>query len=359
MGRVLAMLATLGAAQEAPLVVVEDFQKRRSASRAALTTAANIKGRVVRAGGNVEGVLVASLSWSTPDDLDLHVVTPGSAEINYRNRHAAGGELDVDMCVHGRHGSKCTEHPVENVVFSDEAPQGHYEVYVQNFAYHPIVRSKELQVAQALEGKRPSKQNQALRFGRDRPVPFEVLVKVHGAHRVFSGLCTPSGKTHAESTVRVFAFEYFPNALTEEGRIITAYEASSRAECEEFKLKLLEGGASQNQRLPGAPQGHAASQSTYAAPRQSVTPQQRPSSSRAAGKRRKSNRRGRALEEAKHSALEVIRSTSHDILLTKPASALRELLQDVGITCKGCLEKREIVARLRKEAGLHDLREEL
>merc|ERR1712110_882530 len=81
------------------LVVIEDIQRR-----------------VARAGGNVEGVLVASLSWSTADDLDLHVLTPSGAEISYQNKRAAGGELDVDMCVQGRHGGVCKDRPVENVV---------------------------------------------------------------------------------------------------------------------------------------------------------------------------------------------------------------------------------------------------
>mmetsp|Transcript_118270 Transcript_118270/g.228276 ORF Transcript_118270/g.228276 Transcript_118270/m.228276 type:complete len:359 (-) Transcript_118270:29-1105(-) len=358
MGLALALLATLSVAQD--LVVVEDFQKRRSAGRKALTTAEDIKDRVIRAGGNTEGVVVASLAWSTPDDLDLHVITPGGAEISYRNRQARGGELDVDMCVHGRHGSQCTDRPVENVVFTDEAPQGRYEVYVQNFAYHPIVRSKELQVAQALEGKRPSKQNHELRFGRDRPVPFEVLVKVQGAHRVFSGLCTPAGKTHGDSNVRVFAFEYFPHALTDEGRLIPAFEASSRPECEEFKQRLLESGDDrQNYRLPGAQPQHVAGRPSAAAPgRKSATPRQRPQRSQAAGKRRKS-RRAQALEEAKEAALQVVRGASYDTLLAKPASALRELLTDLGITCRGCLEKKEIAGRLRKAAGLPETKDEL
>ena len=34
-----------------------------------------------------------SLSWTTRDDLDLHVVPPGGKEINWRNRAAEGGEL--------------------------------------------------------------------------------------------------------------------------------------------------------------------------------------------------------------------------------------------------------------------------
>jgi len=335
---------------ESSLVLVEDFRERRGASKSLVVTAEDIRKRVARAGGNIEGVVVASLSWSSPDDLDLHVKTPGGAEISYSNKRAAGGELDVDMCVHGRHSGKCTANPVENIVFSDEAAQGRYEIYVQNFNYHPDVRSRALQVSDVLEGKRPSKENMELRYSRNKPVLFEVLVKIEGTHRVFSGLCTPPGKTHASSNVQVFAFEYFPHALTDEGRVMPVFEAGSDPTCDAFKQKLLgsdsgrrkaiEGSSSAKDRVAGASAGgvSGASRASKAAG--------------AAPSRRKANKHTRALARAKDAALEAVRASSRETLLAKPPKALRELLTDLGAMCRGCLDKAEIVDRLQEVAGV-------
>ena len=48
-----------------------------AASDSALVIREDIENRVARAGGE-RGSLSISLSWHTPDDLDLHLVTPGS-----------------------------------------------------------------------------------------------------------------------------------------------------------------------------------------------------------------------------------------------------------------------------------------
>jgi len=216
----------------------------------------DIEKRVVHAGGNVEGLIVISLSWSTADDLDLHVKTPGGSEINYRNRKAGGGELDVDMCVHGRHSGKCTERPVENIVFADEAPEGRFEIYVQNWGYHDNVRTTAVQVADVLEGRKASKnkhQQEILKMGTNRPVLFEVLLKVDGVPRLFSGLCTHPGKTHESSNVQIFAFDFYPFPSNGE-KVLPVFEApDTDPVCAMFKEKVLlaDGGSSGRPQLEG------------------------------------------------------------------------------------------------------------
>lgn len=74
------------------------------------------------------GALRVTLSFETDSDFDLHVLTPGGAEIYYDNQVADGGELDVDQCI----GACGTETHVENVVFQGAA-SGTYEIWVVNF----------------------------------------------------------------------------------------------------------------------------------------------------------------------------------------------------------------------------------
>lgn len=333
-----AVVATYGGAQRPParkgsMKVVEDIQRR-----------------VALAGGNTHGVLVASLAWATPDDLDLHVVVPGGAEINYRSRTFAGGMLDVDMCVHGRRGSKsCTERPVENIVFADVAPAGRYEVYVQNFNFHPNYIAEDLQVARMHEGRnKASKEEQRLRLGRDRPVLFEVLVKVEGSYKLFRGLCTVEGKTKEESNVKIFDFDYMPSAKSED-RLVSKYEASNNSVCSEFQQKLLAG--TDGRKLSGGRHsldaGHrdAGSVRTHTQPRR-----QTPSGT---------SRRARAANEKKQEVLIALRRSSRETLLSKPSKLLQELLSDLGISCRSCVEKGELVERLLREAGVSQRSEDL
>mmetsp|Transcript_110299 Transcript_110299/g.322830 ORF Transcript_110299/g.322830 Transcript_110299/m.322830 type:complete len:361 (+) Transcript_110299:75-1157(+) len=333
-------------AAEAGLVAVGRPPPRRRKGvqgSSSLALAEDIERRVAQAGGNVEGVIVASLSWSTPDDLDLHLVAPGGSEINFQHRRAEGGELDVDMCVHGKRGGTCTDKPVENVVFALEAPQGRYKVYVQNFNFHPNFLPEAMQVARMQEGgRRPGKEEQKLRLGRDRPVLFEVLVKVEGSFRLFRGLCTPSGKTHALSNVRVFEFDYFPEAEAEEDRFVPHFEAESDAACGEFEQKLLEAG-----RPPDAGRLEGGARPGPPQPRDAGKPPKKAREPKgAAGGKGAKGRGSRMREETKNTALAAIRASSRDALLSKPSKALNELLRDLGTSCKACLEKADIVDRL-------------
>jgi hypothetical protein len=88
-------------------------------------TTDSIKGKVQRAGGNVNAVLRTSLSWFNYDDLDIHVIEPNGNHVHYGNK---GNKLDVDMNV----GSNTSRDAVENVSWTAPAT-GNYQVYINNF----------------------------------------------------------------------------------------------------------------------------------------------------------------------------------------------------------------------------------
>ncbi len=77
-----------------------------------------------------DGALRFTLRWSSHSDLDLHVVTPSSAEISFENRLADGGTLDRD----DRSGGPGS---VENVFWRTEPPDGRYKVWVRNYRGGP------------------------------------------------------------------------------------------------------------------------------------------------------------------------------------------------------------------------------
>lgn len=300
-----------------------------------VVTPEDIRKRVVVAGGSVNGVIVASLAWSTADDLDLHVQTPDGTEINYQHRQAAGGELDVDMCVSGKHGKFCTERPVENVVFLHRAPKGRYEVYVQNFNFHANVRSREVQVADILEGRKRSKEERMNRImDTSRPVPFEMLLQVEGSTRLVSGVCTPLGKTHAASNTPVFSFDYWPEAPTDEERFVLVFEAASDPACIQFKEQLLLGDSprSAQKRLPGSggtarldgARSSGVSGGQQRGPAAKAWSSRSTPSSRVGGPNKGRGTGGtlsRKLEDDKRRAVDAVRAGSRDTLLAKPAKA--------------------------------------
>ena len=78
-----------------------------------------IKERVKSAGGDVEGDLRVSLSWSNSDDLDLHCYDDGGSHVYFNGKRAIPGMyLDLDMNGLDKHDS---EHPVENIIIKDKS----------------------------------------------------------------------------------------------------------------------------------------------------------------------------------------------------------------------------------------------
>jgi hypothetical protein len=156
------------------LVMVEDIQRR-----------------VATAGGNAKGKLAISLSWSTHDDLDLHVFTPSGEEIFYGRREFGGGVLDVDQCAAGLNApDTCPATPVENVVFKSKPAPGNYRIMVRAYRYNH----------QSDPHQPVSPQD------KSRPIPFDLLVRLKGKNKLFTGLCTRGGLEGAVSDVRVYEF---------------------------------------------------------------------------------------------------------------------------------------------------------
>lgn len=94
----------------------------------------SIKERVKKAGGQVDGVFRASLSWFNFDDLDLSVIEPGGHTIYFGNRSSVspcGGKLDVDMNA----GYGQSREAVENIFYKNSTSmrEGQYQIVVTNF----------------------------------------------------------------------------------------------------------------------------------------------------------------------------------------------------------------------------------
>lgn len=92
----------------------------------------SIKEKVKAAGGNVVGVLRASLAWNNYDDLDLHCIEPGGKRIYFGDRRSnSSGTLDVDMNA----GRGATRSPVENIIWTNASnmSEGLYKIMVNNF----------------------------------------------------------------------------------------------------------------------------------------------------------------------------------------------------------------------------------
>jgi hypothetical protein len=85
--------------------------------------------RAAERGGH-SGKLQIILAWEDRNDLDLHVMCPGGAEISFNTKNACGGQLDVDANGDSRTANAS---PVENVFFEQPAP-GTYTVVVDPYA---------------------------------------------------------------------------------------------------------------------------------------------------------------------------------------------------------------------------------
>lgn len=100
----------------------------------------SIKQRVKRAGGNVDALFRASLSWFNYDDLDIHAVTPNGDHIYYGNRRDRSHRsdiLDVDMNVSPT-GPTSSRDAVENLAFM-KIVDGTYKIEVHQFTKREAV----------------------------------------------------------------------------------------------------------------------------------------------------------------------------------------------------------------------------
>jgi hypothetical protein len=77
--------------------------------------------------GGKQGDLGFSLAWNSKDDLDIEIVCPSGARVDFRNRKACNGTLDVDANVKVE---EAVADPVENVFYVDPA-FGAYEIRVR------------------------------------------------------------------------------------------------------------------------------------------------------------------------------------------------------------------------------------
>lgn len=94
--------------------------------------------RLAREGGK-SGVVQISLAWDDYNDLDMHVFCPSGERIYFNNRKSeCGGELDVDMNVRPK-----SKTPIENVVWTGEAPDGEYKIGVHFYRHHRKRRTKK------------------------------------------------------------------------------------------------------------------------------------------------------------------------------------------------------------------------
>jgi len=86
-----------------------------AASEVPVTNKAELDRRL-RARGGKQGDLGFSLAWNSKDDLDIEVVCPSGVKVDFRNRKACNGTLDVDANVLVE---DAVADPVENVFYVD------------------------------------------------------------------------------------------------------------------------------------------------------------------------------------------------------------------------------------------------
>ena len=120
----------------------------------------DIEERLEREGGKT-GEVQLSLAWDDYNDLDMHVFCPSGERIYFNNKKSqCGGELDVDMNVR-----PVSNNPVENVVWTGQAPPGKYKIGVHFYKHHRKRRTK-------------------------RTTSFRLRVMGHGESRDYAGIIT-------------------------------------------------------------------------------------------------------------------------------------------------------------------------
>jgi len=127
----------------------------------------SIKEKVKAAGGRVEGVLRASLSWFNYDDLDIHAIEPNGDHIYYGNKHSrSSGNLDIDMNAGGARSRSA----VENIIWTNQSmmPEGEYQVFVNQFS-----KRESIDVGFTVEIEY---NNEIMTFNYNKPVLGNVVV---------------------------------------------------------------------------------------------------------------------------------------------------------------------------------------
>jgi len=119
----------------------------------------DVEERLGQAGAK-SGDVQISLAWNNINDLDLHVFAPGGERIYFSSPQSrCHGELDVDMNA----GTSSSSKPVENIFWPvGQAPRGEFIVIVHHYSNH----------------------------GEADPTGYQVIVKVDGKTRKFSGAVT-------------------------------------------------------------------------------------------------------------------------------------------------------------------------
>jgi hypothetical protein len=98
-----------------------------------------------------QGPLKIILTWNDPQDLDLHVTTPGCPKtLNYMNKHdGCGGQLDIDRNV----GGKIEQFPIEHSFWIAPRP-GAYRIVVKRVDNGQRKRPVRFTVTAIVNGRR-------------------------------------------------------------------------------------------------------------------------------------------------------------------------------------------------------------
>ena len=105
-----------------------------SAGPPSLLFESKVQNRLVAAGANMNGDIMAALSWESVDDLDLHCIDPYGARIYFKRKLSRSrGELDVDQNA----ATPYRDDPVEHIYWPlNAAPEGRYRFQVDYFSSH-------------------------------------------------------------------------------------------------------------------------------------------------------------------------------------------------------------------------------
>lgn len=149
-----------------------------SAGPASLLFESKVQNRLVAAGANMKGDIMAALSWESEDDLDLHCVDPYGARIFFKRKLSRSrGELDVDQNAVVPYRND----PIEHIYWPlDSAPEGRYRFQVDYYNSHSGLTA----------------------------VPFKLQVQI--GDQIVTRNSTLSVPRNSESTtpLDVFSFEY-------------------------------------------------------------------------------------------------------------------------------------------------------